>query len=188
MASVHPIRQLGQEFRVGYYHKDGLPRVIKGEGINEYIGGLFAEDLQEAINLVDWQLKYYRQGKQTNDIHGEITVIPSSTGSRVEWSGKRIAYIEYGAGAPAVGKYKGELPSDYTPQAEGHSGGEYWAYRGEVMNGWAPYAPYYKTYLKWSKILPKNRKKDIVNEINHALREETAKFVKANRAINIVIQ
>lgn len=187
MAHVHKLRWLGKTLRTGALRKDGVTRVVKSEEVNEEIGNMFAADLKGVLYNLQYKLKYYKQGRQTGDIVGTITVRPTNTSVRVDWRGRRIAYIEYGAGAPAVGQYKGKVQTSYKPQAEGHSGGEYWAYRGEVMNGWRPYAPYYNTYLYWTQKMPRSRKQELTDLITYALSKETAKMVKAKKSINIYL-
>ena len=188
MAHVHQIRRLAEEIRVGFIGKDGVTKSVKGKRTNKAIGQLFADDLNSQINVILHNLKFYAQGKQAAsnvDTHGIITVSADEYTSTVRWKGRRIAYIEYGAGAPAVGKYKGDLPSWYQPQAEGHSGGDYWVFRGELINGWRPYAPYLRTYWIWQNKLPVSRKNDIYDIVSYSVKKKVASFAKTKKSLTV---
>lgn len=77
------------------------------------------------------------------------------------WSGDQIWYLEFGTGAPAVGKYPDPQTmaeaGGYAPRPSGHLFGSKWAlpkdeYQTEdgkwvVSGGWQPYAPFYFTVL-----------------------------------------
>lgn len=166
MAHVHELRRMARGVRAGAINTKRLA-AFGGKEINSFLATKYRDDLKDAIGRVHAQIGsgfgQYQRGRQigSDEGYGNVWVSVHNDYMMIGWTGRQIEYLEYGTGLAAVQHpYAGELPSWYNPQAEGHAGGEYWFFRGEMINGWRPYAPYYKTYLRWARGMHNDELKD----------------------------
>lgn len=181
MAHAHRLRHMARSISIGTTKK-GDRRLLLGKEFQTKMALVYVKTLEanrdKALELANVAYVY---GKQLGSDGGKGQVIATLTqrGFRIDWVGRQIEYIEYGAGAPAVEHpYQGHMPSWYSPQAEGHAGGRYWFFRDQMIEGWRPYAPYYKTYLQWKS----GKYNDIIKELFNAhVKEKKARLLPVSK-------
>lgn len=186
MAHVHELRRMAKSVRVGAENKSGRA-LLGGKEFQEFLAEEYANELRYNIErALDVAGQSYALGRQVGSDagHGKIRKRIYPDRVQITWVGRQIEYIEYGAGAPAVEHpYQGKMPSWYSPQAEGHAGGRYWFFRNTKIEGWKPYAPFYKTYLKWTNGLYNKKLKKKFQELmwqRKAALMPISKFKKIN--------
>ena len=177
------LRRMAKELNIGLERKGGLFEVVGHKPLNDVIANEFKEDLKENIEHALFSALTWATGRQENpsEAVGKIYTRGTSNGVQVLWTGHRIEFIEYGAGIEAVGKYKGEMDTDYEPQAEGHSGGEYWQFRGETTRGWEPMQPFYNTLLMWRHGKTPQYQQRIYDTISKLWKAKLVELLPTNR-------
>ena len=188
MAHVHELRKMGKAIRAGGVSGTQKKLFVGGE-FQQALGRRYAATLNENITKAHYAADVsYATGKQLGSDAGwgKVETKLTPKGVTVNWVGRQIEYLEYGAGAPAVERpYQGSMPSWYKPQAEGHAGGRYWFFRGEKIEGWRPYAPFYKTYLQWKN--GKFNKEVYDSFVKFAMRKK-AELVPVSKYVSVTIK
>ena len=140
-ATVHVLNATTEAVR------GGILRFNSGDQLSQTVYTLLGDSLKrgldEEINTATSGLTF-GTGKQTGNGYTKST--PQQDRVSVEWIGRNILYLEYGAGKEAVEHpyAGGEMVDGYAPVSHG------WVepYKKTYTEGWEPLAPFYKFVLK----------------------------------------